>query len=370
VATLEALSGGALLLIVLLDVFLTILYARLESSFLAMHVARVTARAFVRISWWLGARRARFVSLCGPTALVVVVALWFSLLTFGSALIVHPALTREIRNPTLQGGTDFFTALYVAGVSLSIVGSSGYEPTTPGYRLLFLAESGIGMSLMSLIIAYLVQLYSALLRRNSVALKMHALCEGKADGAELVCRAGPRGHFDSGLSVFAELASDLAYVRESLHFYPLLLYFRFEEAEYSVSRMVHVALDAASLTMSSLEQKSLGWVADSAAVTQFWRAALLILHTLIQDLDEHSSTKDPPSPETLAFWRARYQEALRRLRAAGIPTIADDEHGFRRYSELRARWDNFVKTLAPKLAYDMSEIDRPLNATRRVGEPP
>ena len=40
--------------------------------------------------------------------------------------------------------------------------------------------------------------------------------------------------------------------------------------------------------------------------------------------------------------------------------MADEEHGFNRYAELRSRWDGLVHTLAPALALSIEDVDVPL----------
>lgn len=65
----------------------------------------------------------------------------------------------------------------------------------------------------------------------------------------------------------------------------------------------------------------------------------------------------PPDEQTLDRWRRRYFAALRRLRQAGIQTVADEQAGAEVYASLRAWWDLYITTLAPLMAYSMEEID-------------
>lgn len=356
--TVEQIAGLVVIALALADVFLTVLYARMQSGFLGMRVAGVTTKLLVWGSKPFGRWRSKIVSLCGPFALVSVVAFWTAMMTLGAALAVHPVLGTFVRAEGAEPRTDFLTALYVGGSSISVVGSSGYQPETPIYRIFFLFNSALGMSFISLIVTYLMQVYTALQRRNALGLKIQALSEEKGDGAELVCRLGPRGHFESSTSVIAELSAEMSAVKESHHFYPLLVYFRFEEPYYSVSRMTHVALDALSLIMSTLDDR-LAWVKESAGVTHLWKASMLMLKTLGGNFSDAPEEGAKPTPNDLAIWRRRYEAAIARMRSAGIPTLADTDVGFDRYAELRARWDGLVNAMAPELAYAMKEIDRP-----------
>jgi len=354
--TLEQLAGALVLVVALTDVFLTVLYARMDTGLLAMRYARGIERVWVWLSRPFGKPRARFVSFGGPLTLLAVLALWIALLTLGSALVLHPALGHAVRPSNVEARTDFLTALYVGGASISVVGTTGYSPETPAYRLFFLFASAVGMTFISLVVTYLGQVYTALLRRNALALRIHGLSDAKCDGAELVCRIWPRGDLGSGTSELAELAAQVSAVKEAHHFYPLLMQFRFEDPLYSVSRIVSVSLDAMSLVMSALDDERFGAVKESSGVTLLWRSALSLASSVAASAPRRSS--GPKAPD-VALWRRRYCAALARFRSAGIPT-ADEQQGFERYTELRGHWDGLVQTLAPALAFSIDEIDLPL----------
>jgi hypothetical protein len=121
--------------------------------------------------------------------------MWGVLLALGSGLVIHPALGTAIESSTGTTDTDFVTALFVGGSSMSIVGASDYGPTSPGYKLLFLFNSLVGMAVTSLTITYLMQVYSALRSRNTLGLMMHVQSGETGDAAELLARWGPRGRF-------------------------------------------------------------------------------------------------------------------------------------------------------------------------------
>jgi hypothetical protein len=296
--------------------------------------------------------------------LLAVLGLWIGLLTLGSGLQVHPALGHAVRPSNAEPKTDFLTALYVGGASISVVGSSEYAPQTPTYRMLFLFNSAAGMTFISLVVTYLGQVYNALLRRNALALRIDGLSDAQGDGAELVCGVWPRGDLTSGTSELASLAAQMAAVKESHHFYPLLVHFRFEEPLYAMSRVVSVSLDAMSLVMSSLDDRHFGAVKESSGVTLLWRSSLSLASSLAGTVPRKSS--GPKAPD-VALWRRRYGAALSRFHSAGIATVADEEQGFARYAELRARWDGLVHLLAPTLAYSVDQIDVPLAEAKKGG---
>jgi hypothetical protein len=351
---LEPLAGGIVLAITLLDVFLTVLYARAGSGLLAPLLARGVWGIFWGLS---GGRNARILSFCGPAQLVSLVMMWGVLLALGSGLVIHPALGGGVQSSSGASDTDFITAVFVGGSSMSIVGASDYGPTTSGYKLLFLFNSLVGMSVTSLTLTYMMQVYMALRSRNTLGLKLHAQSGETGDAAELIARWGPRGRFEGGYSNLSTLAGEFAAIKETHHFYPVLFYFRFEDAFYAPSRMLLVALDAAALIRTALDRQELGWLQESAGLTELARASAMLLRTFNQNFPVHHESSADNSGARQR-WRLRYRRALLRLREAGIPTRADSEAGEHEYVELRAQWEPGIEAFAPALGFRIEEIDR------------
>lgn len=352
-SVLERIAGGIVLTITLLDVFLTVLYARAGSGLLAPRLARVVWRVFRALS---GGRHAGVLSYCGPAQLVALILMWGILLALGAGLVIHPALGTSVTSSSGATDTDFITAFFVGGSSMSIVGASDYGPTSPGYKLLFLFNSLVGMAVTSLTITYIMQVYSALRSRNTLGLMVHAQSGETGDAAELIARWGPNGRFDGGYNNLSTLAGEFAAIKETHHFYPVLFYFRFDETFYAASRTLLIALDASALVRTALDSREQGWLQQSAALSELERTSTLLLHTL----SEHFPVHDQASADNLTSRERsgqRYQQALRRLREAGIPTRADPEVGAREYADIRAGWEPEIEGLAPALGYRMEDVD-------------
>jgi hypothetical protein len=362
----EQVFGAFLMLAVLLDVFLTVLYARVGTGILSHKLARLTWQLFRLLP--AGRYRPTVLSFCGPAILVLLVLTWSVLLAVGAGLIIHPELSTGVRASSGETPTDFVTAVYVGGSSLSIVGASDFAPHTAAMKVMFLFNSVVGTSVISLTLTYLMQIYAALRERNALGLKMHAMSAETGDAAELLAGLFPDGELSGGYNNLSELAGEMAEAKEGHHFYPVLFYFRFREPYYSVSRTTLLALDTVSLIKSALADDKAGWVKKSAAVQQLWSGSLMLVSTLDETfLDQppeargHANMAEP--------WRARYFAALQRLRQAGLPLVADEATGAELYVTLRGRWDPLIAALAPAMAYSMDEIDparsRPHEAQRR-----
>jgi hypothetical protein len=145
-------------------------------------------------------------------------------------------------------------------------------------------------------------------------------------------------------------------MKETHHFYPLLFYFRFEDAYYAPSHILLVTLDAAALVRSALDPRELGWLQESAALAELERTSRLLLKTLNQNFPVHVAAAE--SAGSRERWGLRYDKGLQRLRAAGIPTRSDPEAGAREYVELRSIWEPGIETLARELGFHLEEVDR------------
>src|SRR5437764_15469005 len=108
-------------------------------------------------------------------------------------------------------------AVDAAGNGLSVVGSGEFGPRTTPYRLLYWFNSVVGMSVLSLTLTYLMQVYSALRERNVLGLKLHLATGETGDAAELLARVGPRGEFETGL--LSDTGAEVAGTKDAHHFY-------------------------------------------------------------------------------------------------------------------------------------------------------
>ncbi|WP_347159842.1 potassium channel family protein [Pontibacter chitinilyticus] len=351
--------GAIILVLVLLDIFLTILYARIGASVFSNKIARLVWRLFRLISKPFGRRAGEVLTFCGPIILITLLGFWFLGLTFSVALIIHPALGSAIKTSNGHTSTDFITALYAAGNSISIVGAGDHSPQTKPYRIFYIFTSMVGMSVTSLTLIYLMQVYNGLQRRNAQGLRSYLLSDETGDAAELLCGLGPEGKFDNGLDSLAETATGLTQSKEAYHFYPVLFFFRFREPYYSVSKSLLMAFDTASLIKSALDDQEYNTIKESAVVAALWRGARLEVTSLEDTFLPGGVPDDKKEPDTQTYdrWARRFTAALERFKEAGIKTIADEQEEIKRYVELRSRWEHHITALAPVLAYRMEEID-------------
>src|SRR5436853_3568760 len=120
----EQALGTLLMLVALVDVFLTVLYARVNLGIVTFKIAGAAWKFFCWLSRPFGHLRGRVLSFCGPMIVLLVLLSWALLLTLGTALIIHPKLGTSITASKGPTPRDFVSAMYAGGSSVSIVGAS------------------------------------------------------------------------------------------------------------------------------------------------------------------------------------------------------------------------------------------------------
>ena len=226
--------GFLLILLILLDVFLTVLYARIGSGVISHPLARATWWVFRTIARRAGRWRETVLSVCGPAILVLLVSVWVWGLMLGAAMVVAPMLGTSITATSGPTPTGFVTALYVAGDTMTTVGTSDLAPRTGFSRLFYTCSSLVGLSIITLTLTYFLEIYNSLQHRNTLAMKVHLACGESGDAAELIAGVGPHGEFTAGYAHLAGLGAEMVMLKESHHFYSVLLYFRFAEPHYDI----------------------------------------------------------------------------------------------------------------------------------------
>ena len=356
------LAGSALCVLALADLYVTVLYARSDLSLLSSRLFQQVWRGFRAIGSRLsGGSRDRMLTFAGPTLVVSVLFLWLSLLLVGFALISWPALGNEIKKTSGQTPTGFTTALYYSGYTLATLGYGDIVPQSGFYRVLAVAEALVGFSVLTLALTYLMNVYSALVRRNTLALALHHRSAGSDDAAELLARLGAGGEFSGASIQLSQLAERLHDLYESHHSYPILHYFHFREPFYAMAHVVGFVADAASLSLTAVEQNRYRSFAESAAVAESSGGANYMLTQLagvfLPSAYRPDGAGERVEDQDFRQWRARFEEAAERLARAGITTPDDRSLAADRYVELRRQWDPYVT------AFRRYMLERPAGPT-------
>lgn len=346
--------GLGLVLLACADICLTVLFPGIEYSLLSMAFSKGLWRFFQLATRLSPQRTHQVLVYSGPALIVLLVVIWVSLLVTGFALMVWPSLGSAVQASEGPTPTGFATALYYSGYSLTTLGTGDLAPKTPGYQLLMVIEAALGFSIFTLTITYLLSVYTALIRRNTLALSLRHRTAETADAAEMLARLGAGGNFTTAQQDLSELARDFMYLLSSQQSYPILFFFHYQETYYALPRLIYLAIDTTTLIQSALNPEVYRSLVRSSASVELWGSCLQLLTELDHFLDLGSCVRHRAGSEQRH--RQRYYQAVERLQAEGIETVSDLEVGVRRYITLRQQWEPCLKALTVYLAYEWQEI--------------
>jgi voltage-gated potassium channel Kch len=226
------LLGVALIAVALRDIF-DVLFHPVGRGIVARRIVLGVSAAARR----LPGRKGTAGLLAGPIGYVAVVAAWAALLAVGWALIFMPQLPEGF---TFGPGLDpaehsgFVDALYISLVNLTSLGYGDISPASPLLRVLGPVETMFGLGLLTAGISWLLSIYGAISRRDSLAHEVHLAKEAEERLGEKLADADP-ALLESLLASFAE---QLIRVRRDVIHFPITHYFRTEDEERALAGLL------------------------------------------------------------------------------------------------------------------------------------
>jgi len=256
------------------ETWMAVLYPRAVTG----PITAVTYRIYHHISQRVLGPKSTLLLFSGPALIVTQAMVWATLLLIGVSLIVWPQLGVGIVNSNAPATeTSLFAAVYYAGFSVTTLGVGDLVPQTTFARLVTITAAAIGFSFFTLVLAYIISVYSALGRRNQFASEIDYRTGRTGD--TLAYLQPHLASVDRALlnQDLCDLASKLADLLESHHFYPALHYFRFSEPRYAMSRMLRFCLETASLLRAIHELHSEESSVNPEPIERLWHASLQTL---------------------------------------------------------------------------------------------
>lgn len=236
--TLWTVLGAGLVLLMLVDVFRTLLYP---------HGSGPLGRAIMR-GFWLVSRklRGRGSFIAAPLAMAAVIGAWAGLAAIGWALLYLPHLPAGfVHGPGVPQRGDFAEALYISLVTLSTLGFGDIVPANPLLRLVVALQAVTGFGLLAATVTWILQTYPALNRRRTLAHQLNLFREA----------AGPSGvlSLDPGhaAGLLESMAGNVASVSIDLLAFHETYYFREIEQRGSLPATVAYAQELASQAQRS-----------------------------------------------------------------------------------------------------------------------
>ena len=338
---LAAVAGGAAaVLVVLTDVFVSVIVPRAERS--AVRVSRLLALGlwalWPRIAYRMYPRddRARegLLSVFAPSFLVTLLLVWLVILVLGWGLVFY-GLHDELR----PAGLTFGDCVYFAGASFLTIGYGDITPVFAGARMLSIVCAASGLGVVAVVISFLFAIFGAFQRRETFVVTIGARAGVPPSGVGLLAVHAYAGLRYDLAGVFREGQHWTADVMESHLAYPILAYFRSSHDYESWVGTLGALLDAASLVVSTLEPQGLS---NSQTLGQA-RVMYELGRHLTYDFAHYFDLEHDES--TPGIERSEFQDALERLRAEGYQLV-DESAAWAKFSELRSAYASALNAMA------------------------
>lgn len=342
---LALLVGLALLILMLIDAFETILQPRRVT-----HRFRY-ARLYYRSAWQIwragalifrpGKRREAFLSIFGPLSLLGLFTTWVGGMIFGFALI-HFGLHSPLHG--FEGPPNFDAYLYLSGTTFFTLGYGDITPAGWIGRISAVAESGMGFTFLAIIVSYLPILYQAFSKREATISLMDARAGSPPSASELLLRLARSGNISAINSFLREWELWSGELLESQLSFPVLSFYRSQHDNQSWVAALATMLDTSALLLSVVKPS------DS------YQAQLTFAMSRHAAVDLATVLKTPP----IQFKEARlspdqYQQLHNRLREAGLE-LHDESTAAAKFLELRKLYEPFLYALSERFLFTLPQI--------------
>ena len=244
---LAAMAAAVLVLVLVLqDAFEVMLLPRRVNR-----RVRIT-RFFFRLSWFSwssianktrrGAGRERLLSVFGPLSMVVLFALWASLM-IGAFGVLEWGL--QSHGPHVSPLSE---QLYMSGVTFFTLGYGDIVPHAWPAQAMAVVEAGTGLGFLALVIGYLPVLYQLFSRREAHVIQLDVRAGTPPTAVTLLSR-----HADGGLDSLNVLLHEWeqwgAVLLESHLSYPMLVFYRSQHDDQSWLTSLAAIMDTCALVL-------------------------------------------------------------------------------------------------------------------------
>lgn len=334
--------GPALILLVLWEGF--------ESFILPRRVTRRfrLTRVFYRCSWRLWSfwavrffplrLRETLLSFFGPLSVLLLLSMWACGLIIGFALL-HWGIYSALRAP--EGALSLFSFIYFSCTTFFTLGIGDLTPVSLGARLLTMAEAGMGMGFLALIISYLPPLNQSFARREVSISLLDSRAGSPPTAAEMLIRHSNDQAMESLKILLHDWEHWSAELLEGHLSYPVLAYFRSQHDNQSWLGALTAILDTCSLVRATLEDTCTRQAELTFAMA---RHAVVDLSLVFRRPPEEPKS-DRLSPELFAALKGS-------LVGAGLRVKEGDE-ALVKLTELRLLYEPYVHGLARYFLLDV-----------------
>ena len=287
-------------------------------------------------------RRDRVLALYAPVALVLLPALWVTLVTLG-----FTGLQWAISGDSLR------SAFLVSGSSILTLGIR-FNSALPSAILSFI-EATMGLGLVALLISYLPSIYGSFGRREALVGMLESRAGTPPSPYELLVRYRSIGALDQlDDDLFGKWEQWFIEVEESHTSFPSLVFFRSPQPARSWITAAGCVLDTCSLYLSIVDRSAIagpgGAPAPSAQqsggrVSLCLRTGFLSLRR-IAEVFRIGFDADPDPTDPISVTRREFDLMCFELDAADVPMRDDRDLAWSDFQGWRVNYDTVLVALA------------------------
>src|ERR1039457_314435 len=329
--------GGALVVLMLFEIFLAFLLPRRvkRDPLLARRVA-----IYAWGPWRALARRLpehigdTLLGMYGPFGLLLDLALWVVLLMFGYACVQWAGGSHLAPGSSVDFGQD----IYYSAATLVSTSAGGLVAVGSFARVFEVLEAATGFGVLTIVIAYLPSLYQAFSRRETTVSQLDARAGSPPSAGRLVVRATQRGGWTALNDYLRGWEVWSAELMETHLSYPTLAFFRSQHINQNWLSALCTILDASSLAVSAAP---VGSVEEA-------RYTFAISRHAIADLAYTFRAKPiVEAPDRLPA--ADFDALISEIRASGV-ALRDEPDAIReRLERLRRLYEPYAQVLAERV---------------------
>ncbi len=335
-------AGVALIIIVLIDGFETVVFPRRVTRRIRL------VRLFYRVTWWLWTtlvhalssrtRQETYLSYYGPLSLPLLLGFWASVLIAGFALL-YWAPGNAIKTP--EGTVGFGACLYFSGTTFFTLGLGDIVPNGHLARLLIVLEAGMGFGFLAIVISYLPALNQSFSKREVSISLLDARAGSPPTASEMLRRHAQNHDGESLTHLLHAWEQWSAELLESHLSFPVLVYFRSQHDNQSWLAALTSILDACAFIITNTEEAS---VRQAQLTFAMARHAIVDL-ALVLRAAPRALRVDRLPPADLAVMRDQLSTEGMHLR--------DEVDSVRMLSEIRRTYEPYVYSLSRRLRLSM-----------------
>ena len=272
------------------------------------------------------AQRDAVMALYAPVALLTLPVVWLAFILLAYAAIYLGLGLNDAGDAVVLSGSSLFTlgSASASGLPMSLVGFS---------------EAGVGLVLLSLLIAYLPTIYSSFSRREAAVTLLAVRAGSPPSAVEMFLRFHRLGRLEKLNELWTSWEAWFAEVEESHTSLAVLSFFRSPQPEHSWVTAAGAVLDAASLRTSTLD------LPPDPQADLCIRAGYLCLRR-IADLFRLPYDSNPSEDAPISIAREEFDDVYDRLREHGVPLKNDRDAAWRAFAGWRVNYDSVLVGLA------------------------